>query len=235
MTQIQQDLPDFPRPETVLTLTSAFQAPNRSHPLCYYHSFSMSQFPAPSSSSRTPATTASSSNFNVIFEKALKEYRKKTKQDLTAHPLAIQLQACDSPAAILTILQDQVDQFNQSQTGDERLHKWLNPTINVLYAFSQTLGEGIGLVFSPAKVIFASAGVLLLAAKEVEASQDVLIDIFERIENFFRRLEVYTKVPPTPAMTDMMIKIMVEVLDILGTATKEMKQSRAISKEGSGN
>ena len=54
-----------------------------------------------------------------------------------------------------------------------------------------------------------------------------MIDIFERIENFFRRLEVYTKVPPTPAMTDMMVKIMIEVLDILGTATKEMKQSRA--------
>jgi methyl-accepting chemotaxis protein len=34
-------------------------------------------------------------------------------------------------------------------------------------------------------------------------------------------------VPPTPAMTDMMVKIIVEVLDILGTATKEMKQSRA--------
>jgi predicted XRE-type DNA-binding protein len=65
------------------------------------------------------------------------------------------------------------------------------------------------------------------AAKEVEASQDLLIDVFERIENFFRRLEVYTTVPPTPAMTDMMVKIMVEVLDILGTATKEMKQSRA--------
>jgi hypothetical protein len=28
-------------------------------------------------------------------------------------------------------------------------------------------------------------------------------------------------------MTDMVVKIMVEVLDILGTATKEMKQSRA--------
>ena len=62
---------------------------------------------------------------------------------------------------------------------------------------------------------------------DVEASQDILIDIFERIENFFRRLEVYTSVAPTPAMTNMMVKIIVEVLDILGTATKEMKQSRA--------
>jgi hypothetical protein len=55
----------------------------------------------------------------------------------------------------------------------------------------------------------------------------VVLDIFERIENFFRRLEVYTTVQPTPAMTDMMVKIMVEVLDILGTATKEMKLCRA--------
>ncbi|KAH9169628.1 hypothetical protein EDB89DRAFT_1908398 [Lactarius sanguifluus] len=203
----------------------------------------MSRSSVPSSSSKTPETT-SSSNFEVIFEKALKAYNKNTKQDLAAHPLAAQLQTCDSPAAILTILQEQVDQFKQSRSADERLHKWLNPTINVLYAFSQTLGEGIGSVninssagdlalipirqvFSPAKVIFAGAGVLLLAAKEVEASQDVIVDIFERIENFFRRLEVYTEVPPTPAMADMMVKIMVEVLDILGTATKEMKQSRA--------
>ena len=107
---------------------------------------SQSPAPSPSSTSKTPATKASFSSFNVIFEKALKAYEKKTKQDLTAHPLATQLQLCDSPAAILTILQVQVDQFKQSRSGDERLHKWLDPTINVLYAFSQTLGEGVGLV-----------------------------------------------------------------------------------------
>jgi hypothetical protein len=104
----------------------------------------MSQPPA--SSSQNPATTVSSSNFNVIFEKALKAYKIKTKQDLTTHPLASQLKACDSPAAILTILQDQVHQFEQSRSGDERLRRWLDPTINVLYAFSSTLGQGVGLV-----------------------------------------------------------------------------------------
>jgi hypothetical protein len=51
--------------------------------------------------------------------------------------------------------------------------------------------------------------------------------VFERIEEFFRRLEIYTEVPPTPAMTEIMVKIMVQVLDIIGTTTKEMKQSRA--------
>ena len=63
-------------------------------------------------------------------------------------------------------------------------------------------------------------------AKDVRASQDTLVDIFERIEMFFRRLEVYTEVPLTAEMIDVFIQIVVEVLSILGIATKEIKQSR---------
>jgi hypothetical protein len=62
------------------------------------------------------------------------------------------------------------------------------------------------------------------AAKDVRASQDTLVDIFERIESFFRRLEVYTEVPPTTEMTDTIVQIMVEVLSIFGIAIKEIKQ-----------
>ena len=95
-------------------------------------------------------------------------------------------------------------------------------------------------------MIFAGAGVLLLvaiildlaysdcsdikatqAAKDVVASQDALVDIFERIECFFRRLETYTEVPTTEAMKDVIVKIMVEVLGIFAVVTKEMKQGRA--------
>jgi len=61
----------------------------------------------------------------------------------------------------------------------------------------------------------------------VNASQDVLIDIFVRMESFFKRLESYTEVPPTAAMTDVILKIMIEVLSILAIATKEIKQGRS--------
>ena len=64
------------------------------------------------------------------------------------------------------------------------------------------------------------------AAKDVRTSQVTLVDIFERIEMFFRRLEVYTEVPLTTEMLDVFIQIVVEVLSILGIATKEIKQSR---------
>ena len=61
---------------------------------------------------------------------------------------------------------------------------------------------------------------------DVRASQDTLVDILERMETFFQRLEIYTRVSPPPEMIDIIVRIMVEVISILGMATKEMKQGR---------
>ncbi|KAH9014052.1 hypothetical protein EDB85DRAFT_2215275 [Lactarius pseudohatsudake] len=169
--------------------------------------------------SLTPITTASSSDFRTIFVATLKAYEKNTKTDLLTHPLATQLQSCDSSSDVLAVLCDRVNEFDQSRSHDERLSSWLDPTINVLYAFTATLGEGVGLIFSPAKSS-------LPAAKDVDESREALADLFERIENFFKRLGSYTEVLPTDAMTDIIVKIMVEVLNIFAIATKE-KQGRA--------
>ncbi|KAH8992275.1 hypothetical protein EDB86DRAFT_1496745 [Lactarius hatsudake] len=114
-----------------------------------HHPIPVNQFLVNSPMS-TPPTLASGSHskFQTIFHASLRAYQKQTKKDLLSHPLAAQLDSCDSPAAILAVLQDQVQEFEQSQSVDDRLTKWLDPTINVLYAFSATLGEGVGLVFS---------------------------------------------------------------------------------------
>lgn len=92
-----------------------------------------------------PASTSSSS-FQLIFNNALKAYERRTKKDLLAHPLVAQLQTCDTLSSILIVLQQQVQELNQSQSSDERLTKWLDPTVKVLYTFSETLGEGVILV-----------------------------------------------------------------------------------------
>jgi hypothetical protein len=61
----------------------------------------------------------------------------------------------------------------------------------------------------------------------VRASYDTLVDVFECIENFLSRLKIYTEIEePTPAMTEMMIKIMVELLSVLALATKQINQGR---------
>ena len=92
------------------------------------------------------SSSSSSSNFQSVFDAALKAYEKKTKSKLLTHPLAAQLQSCDSPTAILSVLQDLIQQFDRRRSSDERLTNWLTPTVNVLYSFSSTLGQGAGLV-----------------------------------------------------------------------------------------
>ncbi|KAI9433096.1 hypothetical protein BJY52DRAFT_1218810 [Lactarius psammicola] len=163
--------------------------------------------------SQVPSTSTSSTDFQTIFRAALEAYKQQTKKDIASHPLAVQLQSCDSPSAILTVLQAQVQAFHQSQSADEKLTKWLDPTVNVLHS-------------PPAKAIFAGIGVLLQAIKDVRASQNALVDLFSRLEYFFKRLEKHIEVRPTAEMTDVIVKIMVEVLLILGIATKEVEQGR---------
>jgi hypothetical protein len=88
--------------------------------------------------------TPTSSNFKPIFDKALKAYEKRTKKDILTHPLADRLKACDSASSILTVLQGLVQELNESQRSNM---KWLDPTVNVLLAFSETLGEGVSVRF----------------------------------------------------------------------------------------
>jgi hypothetical protein len=96
--------------------------------------------------SAVASTSTSHSNFASIFNAALETYKLKTKKDLASHPLLPSLQSCDSPEAILAVLREQIPVFSQSQNGDEGPTKWVAPTVNVLYAFSATIGGGVGLV-----------------------------------------------------------------------------------------
>ena len=82
------------------------------------------------------SSSSSFSNFQLVLNAALDAYEKKTKTKLLTHPLATQFQSCDSPTAVSSILEDIIQQFDRRRRGDERLTNWLNPTINVLYAFS---------------------------------------------------------------------------------------------------
>ena len=64
------------------------------------------------------------------------------------------------------------------------------------------------------------------AASGVTSSYDALLDLFECLANFLKRLEIYTTIPPTQMVTDIIIKIMVELLSVLALATKQIKQGR---------
>ena len=63
-------------------------------------------------------------------------------------------------------------------------------------------------------------------ASRVSKSYDALLKLFDSIGNFLKRLEIFTRIPPTPLMTDTIMNIMTELLSVLGLATKLIKQGR---------
>jgi hypothetical protein len=106
-------------------------------------SFSVNPMSPPQS---TLTASSSSPNCRFVLNAALEAYEKTTKNKLLNHPFATQLQSCDTPSSMLSVLMDLVQQFEQNRAGDERLRTWLEPTVNVLFAFSAALGEGVSLV-----------------------------------------------------------------------------------------
>ncbi|KAI9512018.1 hypothetical protein F5148DRAFT_158341 [Russula earlei] len=166
--------------------------------------------------------------FQAIFDVALKEYSKKTGNDITGDPLTDRLKSCTSPEDVLCILEEKSEAFNDFRNGGRKvqLMNKLKPTVGILSALcnSAGLGNGIGLMFPPANAIFAGLGFLLSAANGVSSSYDTLMDLFECFESYLSRLRVLTQVPSS--MLGILVKIMVELVDVLALATRQIKQGR---------
>ena len=63
---------------------------------------------------------------------------------------------------------------------------------------------------------------LFQTAKDVVASHDTLVTLFETIQHFLRRLDIYTRIRLPIEMINLLGGIMGQVLHILALSTKEM-------------
>ena len=64
------------------------------------------------------------------------------------------------------------------------------------------------------------------SVKDVSTSYDAIADLLESVEHFINRLDIYTRVPSTGAMTELLVKIIVELISTLALVTKQIKQKR---------
>lgn len=123
---------------------------------------------------------SSSSSFQALFGAALQDYENRTGISLVSHPLAKQLEECDSLDSTIAILREQAKGFREVREDNGKLMKSVKCSVDVLYilSISTVLGEGVGLVrpnshrhdlllivvpqpFPPAKAIFAGIAILL--------------------------------------------------------------------------
>jgi hypothetical protein len=91
---------------------------------------------------------SSSSSFQALFGAALQDYEIRTGTSLVNHPLAKQLEECDSLDSITAILQEKAKGFRGFRRDKGKLMKSVKCSVNVLYilSISTVLGEGVGVV-----------------------------------------------------------------------------------------
>jgi hypothetical protein len=88
----------------------------------------------------------SQSRLQALFEAALQDYEKQTGIILAKHPLAEQLQECDSVESVTAVLREQTQAFSEFRR--DKIMKPLKNAVSVLHKLSATadLGQSIGLV-----------------------------------------------------------------------------------------
>ncbi|KAN0107681.1 hypothetical protein V8E52_009921 [Russula decolorans] len=176
--------------------------------------------------SSTGQVTSSTSTVQSIID-ALADYTKVTGIDLSNNPFATAIEHLTSHEAVLELLQEREKAFKEYRDGNRRLISCLRPVVKVIQAFSGILGEAASLVpFPPANALFAGIDTLLAAASGVTSSYDALLELFECLGSFLKRQEIYTTIPPTPMLTEVIVKIMLELLSVLALASKQIKQGR---------
>jgi hypothetical protein len=72
---------------------------------------------------------------HALFESALQAYQKTTGITLAEHPLAMQLQSCNSLGSITTVLQDQAQAFSNFRESD-RIMKSIKTIVSILTSLS---------------------------------------------------------------------------------------------------
>ena len=95
--------------------------------------------------SSTGQATSSPSNFQLIVN-GLADYAKLTGIDLTKNPFAEKIEISNSPEAILELLQERERAFKEYRGVNRGLISFLGPAVKVFHAFSEIIGEAVGLV-----------------------------------------------------------------------------------------
>jgi hypothetical protein len=92
------------------------------------------------------ADHSGSAHLQTLFESALQAYEKKTGVTLTQHPLAQQLQDCQSTQEVITLLQGQLQAFDESRR--DKVSKTIKTTLSILTPLSAavSLADAFGLV-----------------------------------------------------------------------------------------
>jgi len=99
----------------------------------------------PNSNTPTLSFYSTMSHFQSILD-ALDKYAEQTGTNLKENPFANKIKGCESPNAVLLLLQENLKAFKDYRDQNRKFIDCLSPVIQFVHAFSGILGETAGLV-----------------------------------------------------------------------------------------
>jgi hypothetical protein len=83
----------------------------------------------------------------------------------------------------------------------------------------------MGLTIIPSRLYDSRDTHVYQTANGMNTSYDTLVELLESIEHLIR-LDICTHIPHTPALDEMVVKVILEMLSTLALVTKELKPGR---------
>ena len=85
------------------------------------------------------------SSFQSILD-AVDKYAEQTGINLNEHPFADKVKGCDSPDAVLSLLQENLKAFKDYRDSNQKFIQYISPVVDFVHTFSGVLSEAAGLV-----------------------------------------------------------------------------------------
>ncbi|KAL1665580.1 hypothetical protein GGF50DRAFT_52363, partial [Schizophyllum commune] len=189
-------------------------------------SISLNDLPGPQAASSKDAQTLSDP-LAALWHEAIARYENDTGIDLRAEG-GVRL---ESDIAIQRYLDEHQQKFDSFLDGGAaRLRRALTPVVAALGPLCEIVGEGVGLVYEPGKIVFSAVGELCKAAVEVCEELDAISDAFDAMAHHLRVLKPVAArdVLKDEVLREASVKLLAQILVVLGVIQKVRKQGRLV-------
>ncbi len=88
------------------------------------------------------------SHFQALFEAAFRDYENQTGKTLANHPLAEELQSCDSVESVTAVLRKQIESSSEIR-GKDKVLKPLKNVLSVLNKLASDSDLGVVRPYAP--------------------------------------------------------------------------------------
>ncbi|KAL1712989.1 hypothetical protein EV715DRAFT_212619 [Schizophyllum commune] len=184
----------------------------------------MSNSSRSSSPQRTsPASKDSSNDLLALWRDAVENYESITGGKLLVREAA----AVDSAQGLYDFIGAQEERFKAfRQQGQHSLLAHVQPLVAVVGTLSSVVGEGAGIVFAPAKVIFCAISEMVKATMAVHDDYEAVGTAFKTIEEHLRIVQSALPDDIYDVLRETSVQLLAQILVVMGVIRKIMREGR---------